>query len=606
MTTTKTTSSSNSLIRGHPFLYVFLVASAMAIVSIFSQHESIRHNLSYTVDLKSESKVKVKVKLIQERIESIDNLSKTASPSLSALSTTTPIITTRTNNASVPVPVPVPVSIPTLSEHKNEYYKHDFSYDHERWENNNNGPRIVVLAGPHKTASTTLQDFFANIAGSTISVVANHSNTTTNNDITKQQQTLKQEQPHPTVTEWVWPVGVREEYKDRMKVLGSAAKFYATLASFVTGRRKNYYIYRQNNSGKSEQEKEETNAFVVEYYRSLFRRPWEEGKNLVIGAEAFDTLTFGLLNKKAASRQLGEETHVSPDSSQIIDALVDLFPWDTTAAVLSATATASPDTNNNSIGEGQSSKSTGTSSFRTVPPLRLEDIEIHINYRTPRIDHVVSIWHQLGGKKRFSKFLAKPQSSQNIYQSNSLALALQFVRKGIKTTIVDMAGAYEHKSRVISSNEPSSIQDEQHEEEMNSANITVVEGLQGVVACDILQMGRNKNQDDGGGLWCDSNSKLYMVGFEQEVTDKNKKSDKNERCLSDGQMQAINRAFEEYDCGVWQHLQKYQEQGLLRILYPSEHLFSTCNLEGSPDLAFRVLLAKVRKIANNPNGRVSK
>jgi hypothetical protein len=119
-------------------------------------------------------------------------------------------------------------------------------------------------------------------------------------------------------------------------------------------------------------------------------------------------------------------------------------------------------------------------------------------------------------------------------------------------------------------------------------------------------MGRNKNQDDGGGLWCDSNSKLYMVGFEQEVTDKNKKSDKNERGLSDGQMQAINRAFEEYDCGVWQHLQKYQEQGLLRILYPSEHLFSTCNLEGSPDLAFRVLLAKVRKIANNPNGRVSK
>jgi hypothetical protein len=527
MTTTKTTSSSNSLIRGHVFLYVFLVASA--IVSIFSEHELIRHNLSYTVDLKSESKV---------------------------------------------------------SEHKNEYYKHDFSYDHERWENNNNGPRIVVMAGPHKTASTTLQDFFAMIAGSTISV----------GDITKQQQTLKQKQPHPTVTEWVWPVGVREEYKDRIFVMRQAYGFYATLASFVTGRRESF-IYKQNNRGKSEQEKEETNAFVVEYYRSLFRRPWEEGKKLVIGTEEFDTVTFGLLNKKAASRQMGEETHVSPDSSQMIDALVDLFPWDTTAAVLSATATALPDTNNNSIGEGQISKSTGTSSFRSVPPLRLEDIEIHINYRTPRIDHVVSIWHESGGKNRLSTFLAKPESSQNIYQSNSLALALQFVRKGIKTTIVDMAGAYEHKSRV---------QDEQHEEEMNSANITVVGGLQGVVACDILQMGRNKNQDDGGGLWCDSNSKLYMVGLRQNVTDKNKKSDKNERDLSDGQMQAINRAFEEYDCGVWQHLQKYQEQGLLRILYPSEHLFSTCNLEGSPDLAFRVLLEKVRKIANNPNGTVSK
>ena len=49
---------------------------------------------------------------------------------------------------------------------KERQYKHDFSYDRERWEENR--PRIGVLAGPHKTASTTLQAFFANIAGKAV------------------------------------------------------------------------------------------------------------------------------------------------------------------------------------------------------------------------------------------------------------------------------------------------------------------------------------------------------------------------------------------------------------------------------------------------------
>ena len=181
--------------------------------------------------------------------------------------------------------------------------------------------------------------------------------------------------------------------------------------------------------------------------------------------------------------------------------------------------------------------------------------------------------------------------------SNSLALALQFVRKGIKTTILDMAGVDEQKSN---QDEQQQQKDEEEETNHNANNITVVGGLNGVVACDILRMGRNKNQDDGGGLWCDSNSKLYMAGNKIQVKNMNKRSDKRERGLSEEQMQAINRAFEEYDCGVWQHLQKYQEQSLLRILYPSEHRFSTCNnLERSRDIHFPTLLENVRRIAES-------
>ena len=36
-------------------------------------------------------------------------------------------------------------------------YTHDFTYHRERWKKNS--PCIAVLAGPHKTASTTLQTF---------------------------------------------------------------------------------------------------------------------------------------------------------------------------------------------------------------------------------------------------------------------------------------------------------------------------------------------------------------------------------------------------------------------------------------------------------------
>mmetsp|Transcript_1910 Transcript_1910/g.5026 ORF Transcript_1910/g.5026 Transcript_1910/m.5026 type:complete len:217 (+) Transcript_1910:302-952(+) len=45
----------------------------------------------------------------------------------------------------------------------------DFSYDEEGWRRH--PPRIAILAGPHKTASGTLQTFFASIVGRGVSVL---------------------------------------------------------------------------------------------------------------------------------------------------------------------------------------------------------------------------------------------------------------------------------------------------------------------------------------------------------------------------------------------------------------------------------------------------
>ena len=68
-------------------------------------------------------------------------------------------------------------------------------------------------------------------------------------------------------------------------------------------------------------------------------------------------------------------------------------------------------------------------------------------------------------------------------------------------------------------------------------------------------------------------------------------------------MADINRVFEEYDCGVWQHLKKYQEQGLLRVLYPSEYLFEACKPdESNPDISFYDSLLKAVEIASRSSG----
>jgi len=86
------------------------------------------------------------------------------------------------------------------------------------------------------------------------------------------------------------------------------------------------------------------------------------------------------------------------------------------------------------------------------------------------------------------------------------------------------------------------------------------------------------------------------------VTDQNRKPDKNDRDLTIEQLEAINKVFEEYDCGVWQHLKKYQASGTLRILYPSRRLFENCNPKGSRDISFRKALETAAQIASVDNG----
>ena len=128
----------------------------------------------------------------------------------------------------------------------------DFSYDRARWEQR--VPRIAVLAGPHKTASTTLQAFVAGIAAAGAA--------------------------------WEWPYAKDPPFRHLRP-----PKFYTPLAAIVSGH--NVYIEKwapaaeaHGNMTATEQVawRAEVAGRYQSYYQHLFRGVLERGKNLVIGA----------------------------------------------------------------------------------------------------------------------------------------------------------------------------------------------------------------------------------------------------------------------------------------------------------------------------------
>lgn len=414
---------------------------------------------------------------------------------------------------------------------------------------NQNNPKIVVLLGPHKTASSTLQRFFANTVGLTTSLAANTTTTA-----------LNFSKPNPKISNWAWPIGVEKEHS--FKNL-DPVKFYAPLACLITGKPNPYF--------DDWKESRDNPAQFFMYFKSLFRQVWEEDANIIFGSEEFDRLIMNL-HIKSSVDSVGEAIHVAPESSDKIDRLLSLFPWDdNNNLTIASSLSSSPTANVNSIPHQRS------------PSLRLENIEVQINYRTPRISHIESVWREVTKNNTFHEFLTSSSLTfaEDFHVTNSLALALQFARKGIKTTIVNMAGVSqtEERNKNITGELP---------------NKNISGGLPAVVVCEILKMGSQKNSSDG---LCDDQGRLRLPKLGNENVRRNPMP----LNLKKGHLEQIDRAYEVYDCGVWRHLQKYQAQGTLRMLYPTKDLFASCNLnEGSrDDISFSELLERVQSIAKD-------
>jgi hypothetical protein len=437
--------------------------------------------------------------------------------------------------------------------------------DPEIWET----PRIVVLAGPHKTGSTSLQKFLVHIAGKTY-VTGNNTYNATQHFIV----------PHDSNTEWVWPTGLYHEYfleKRLLYAFGPTdppdleerfvtylknfnSKFYSAMIPLIVDWNMGVRWPRwMDNTTNVTQEA--VRADVADYFRTLFRLSWEEGKKIILGAEAFDFLTIEL-NGLDVEEGEGEATHVAPHASEKLQRLLDLFPQNNT--------------------------------LHSQTPLRLDDIEFQLSLRSPRFSHVVSLWHQVSQKPQFEGLTLREFIIYVLHWDfnviDTLGLALQFARKGVRTTIIDMRGVTEHEEKYPT-------------RKTKMGRYRVVGGMQGIVACDILQVETNRTNRDETLMWCDENSKLYVPDFQaKKLAVFNSREDTAPRDLTDDQIEEMEQALLQYDCSVWQHLQKYEEQGMLRILYKTKDLFATCDPEGSEDISVFRFTDKMEEIARQENG----
>ncbi len=78
-----------------------------------------------------------------------------------------------------------------------------------------------------------------------------------------------------------------------------------------------------------------------------------------------------------------------------------------------------------------------------LPPYA--NIEIGINHRTPRIEHLLSMWHQLGKRQEtLSTFITKPSKpglQTTMHSLNTFGLAKFFVKQGYRVKLLDTGAA---------------------------------------------------------------------------------------------------------------------------------------------------------------------
>ena len=461
--------------------------------------------------------------------------------------------------------------------------------------------------------------------------------------------------PHPSNQDWVWPLNSKNRTRNEAVEIagikiGRPFKFYAPLLAWITGRRNNKFLDKSKRKRGYNTNTRATQKQVLNYYRDLFQNVWttntendniykydnnnnnsnsnnnnniDDGtpppppiwKKIVFGAEAFDTFVHDLPvddngngNGGTNNNTLllkGEDLHISPSANKRINLLLDIMPWYDKNKDKN-------DNNNHNI---------SALNTRRRPELKLNDIEVVVNYRTPRISHMVSIWHQLGHEKTLQDFLITPPNGRSIgrghYQLNSLGLALQFVRRGIKTTILDMKGVQEkEEAEEQQQQQQQQYGDEDKHNNESTNNILEIGGLQGVIACDVLKV-YNMCNDRGKLMMSIDTTKNGTNGEPDNVAivDKNKKDDKLERNLTEQQLNDIDEIINDYDCYVWKHLQKYNKMGTLRILYPSKsniaNLYNktgpcsssggtTADNDNGKELTFQSMLTRIGNIARVP------
>ena len=325
------------------------------------------------------------------------------------------------------------------------------SFHHDGVENKRQ--RVVLLMGPHKTSSTSIQ---TNI--------------------------VRWVNMGDVLPGWCWPA---PEIDDKGYCEGSAMK----------DRPKIFYPYVDTLHGRGQSlclpEMYKESGFsgqdLIDDYEGGFRNAWREGKSLIIATESMDYIASDKRKKGVA----------------LLDRILHGMPFNSKKGVSNTQLAGNKD-----------------------------DITVVVNFRTPRVEHLISLWHECCMDDMTPhEFLQKYvyEKLDKLRSLDTLHLVEILLKKGLNVILIDMAGVSKQGYDISN-----------------------------VVACDVLG--------------ADCTSKKTIAGDTLSPSIMNKKSHSHN--MTNDELAGMEMIIRNYDC----KFQSIVDNAKLTILYPDElmRIFDNC------------------------------
>lgn len=314
--------------------------------------------------------------------------------------------------------------------------------------------RIVILPGPHKTGTTSVQSSL--------------------------MQWIEGHRRGSQFHKWAYPIITEEdaelvETKERMffNAKGFTPFFYALVYSSC------------RDSALGADDKSSSNNSLVKMFSKRMQEDWDDGYNLLVASETLDLI----LDEELAS-------NYTNFTDEYWNRVLECLP--------------------------QNEES--DDSADTSPP----PIVIGIQHRTPRIEQLISLWHQIGKDQTLLEFATdrKVLASEGRVM-NSLGLADFFARQGYSVVVIDTGG--------MAAQEGEKVQ------------------LPIAAACYFLQMPCQTNQDGELGITVTKKNQANNVtrkeaAYIHSSITKNQREDSVERGIPSHILKKVNELFMEFDC----------------------------------------------------------
>lgn len=316
--------------------------------------------------------------------------------------------------------------------------------------------RVLLIAGPHKTGSTSIQ----------------------NNMYQWMTSNNKNNNRHPHFKNWSWS-GPEEVFENSNRQEHMHGKIFYPFGEALHG---------CGFGRRIELQSEYSCDKLLKLYRDTFKKHWNQGYNLVIGTEAFDWIG----------------ADIEPIA---INHLLAQMPW-----------------NNAANYRGQS-----------VVNGRNDDVTVVVKYRSPRVKHLISWWHQCCMKEMtFYQFVLKEMKDYDDRGSriiDSLQLVERLLEAGLNVVLIDLSG----------------VIDKGYD-------------LSNVIACDVMKVPCTEDKN--------------ILGETEAPVVKNTKRGGNMGAITSDHMEKMEKVIRRRDC-AFKHLEGHDK---LQILYPKDlaEVYQSC------------------------------